>query len=126
MENRREFLKTVAMTAAVASTSRSVLGQNDKVRMAVIGTGTRGTMVNGFFRTHPDCEFVAACDVRKTRLDAAIKTDRRQGPGLQRLPAHPGSEGRRCRPDHDARPLARSHRGAGVRGRQRLLTSRSR
>jgi predicted dehydrogenase len=73
MENRRDFLKTIAMTAAVASTSRSVLGQNDKVRMAVIGTGTRGTMVNGFFRSHPDCEFVAACDVRKTRLDAAIK-----------------------------------------------------
>ncbi len=73
MENRRDFLKTIAMTAAVASTSRSVLGQNDKVRMAVIGTGTRGTMVNRFFRIHADCEFVAACDVRKTRLDAAIK-----------------------------------------------------
>ena len=42
--------------------------------MAVIGTGTRGTMVNRFFRSHADCEFVAACDVRKTRLDAAIKT----------------------------------------------------
>jgi predicted dehydrogenase len=73
MENRRNFLKKMALTAAVASTSRSVLGQNDKVRMAVIGTGTRGSMVNRFFRSHPDCEFVAACDVRKTRLDAAIK-----------------------------------------------------
>jgi predicted dehydrogenase len=73
MENRREFLKTIAMTAAVASTSRSVLGQNDKIRMAVIGTGTRGKMVTGFFRSHPDCEFVAACDVRKTRLDEALQ-----------------------------------------------------
>ena len=73
MENRRDFLKTIAMTAAVASTSRSVLGQNDKVRMAVIGTGTRGSMVNRFFRSHSDCEFVAACDVRKTRLDAIAK-----------------------------------------------------
>jgi predicted dehydrogenase len=70
MENRREFLKTVAMSAVVA---RNVLGANDRVRMAVIGTGTRGTMVNGFFRKHPDCEFVAACDVRKSRLDAALK-----------------------------------------------------
>jgi predicted dehydrogenase len=73
MENRREFLKTIAMTAAVASTSRSVLGQNDKVRMAVIGTGTRGQMDTRFFQSHPDCEFVAACDVRKTRLDQALK-----------------------------------------------------
>jgi predicted dehydrogenase len=73
MENRRDFLKKMALTAAVASTSRSVLGQNDKVRMAVIGTGTRGSMVNRFFRSHADCEFVAACDVRKSRLDAVMK-----------------------------------------------------
>lgn len=73
MTNRRDFLKTMAMTAAAASASRSVLGQNDKVRMAVIGTGTRGQMVNRFFRSHADCEFVAACDVRKSRLDEAIK-----------------------------------------------------
>ena len=74
MENRREFMKTVAMAAAVTSAPRNVLGANDRVRMAVIGTGSRGTMVNGFFRTHADCEFVAACDVRKTRLDQAVKT----------------------------------------------------
>jgi len=71
MENRRTFLKTMAMTAAAASTSRSVLGQNEKIRMAVIGTGTRGQMVTRFFMTHPDCEFVAACDVRRTRLEEA-------------------------------------------------------
>jgi predicted dehydrogenase len=70
MENRREFLKTIAITAAA---SRMVLGANDRVRMAVIGTGTRGSMVNGFFRKHPDCEFVAACDVRKSRLDEVMK-----------------------------------------------------
>ena len=74
MADRREFMKTMAMTAVAATASRSVLGQNDRVRMAVIGVGTRGTMVNRFFRSHADCEFVAACDVRKTRLDAAIKT----------------------------------------------------
>ena len=73
MENRRTFLKTMAVAAAAASTSRTVLGQNEKVRMAVIGTGTRGQMVTRFFMTHPDCEFVAACDVRKTRLDQALQ-----------------------------------------------------
>ena len=73
METRREFIKTMATAAAVASASRPILGANDRVRMAVIGTGSRGSMVNRFFRTHADCEFVAACDVRKTRLDQAIK-----------------------------------------------------
>jgi predicted dehydrogenase len=73
MESRREFIKTMAVAAAVTSVPRKILGANDRVRMAVIGTGTRGTMVNGFFRTHADCEFVAACDVRKTRLDQALK-----------------------------------------------------
>jgi predicted dehydrogenase len=73
MENRRTFLKTMAMAAVAASSPRGVLGANDKVRMAVIGTGTRGQMVTRFFMSHPDCEFVAACDVRKTRLEQAMK-----------------------------------------------------
>ena len=67
MESRRKFLKQMAMAAAAASAPRSVLGQNEKIRMAVIGTGTRGQMVTRFFMTHPDCEFVAACDVRTRR-----------------------------------------------------------
>ena len=70
MENRREFLKSIAITAVVA---RKVLGANDRIRVGVIGTGTRGRMVNRFFRTHSDCEVVGACDVRKSRLDEAMK-----------------------------------------------------
>jgi predicted dehydrogenase len=74
METRREFIKTMAAAAAVTSTSRRILGANDRIRMAVIGTGSRGSMDTRFFMSHPDCEFVAACDVRKTRLDQAMKT----------------------------------------------------
>jgi len=70
MENRREFLRT---TAAAAFVSQRVLGANDRIRMALIGAGGRGTLVNALFRKHADCEFVAACDVRKSRLDAALK-----------------------------------------------------
>jgi predicted dehydrogenase len=73
METRREFIKTMATAAAVASASRPIQGANDRIRMAVIGTGTRGQMDTRFFMSHPDCEFVAACDVRKTRLDQAMK-----------------------------------------------------
>jgi predicted dehydrogenase len=41
--------------------------------MAVIGTGTRGRIVNTLFRKHADCEFVAACDVRESRLGDVVK-----------------------------------------------------
>lgn len=71
MESRRVFLQAAAGAAVV---SQRVLGANDRVRMAVIGTGTRGTIDNRLFRKHADCEFVAACDVRKSRLDALVKT----------------------------------------------------
>jgi predicted dehydrogenase len=75
MLSRRTFLQT---TAVVALGSRSVLGANDRVRMGVIGCGTRGTMVSGFFRRHPDCEFVATCDVAGAKRDA-LATVMREG-----------------------------------------------
>jgi predicted dehydrogenase len=58
--------------AATAASSQAVRGANDRVRLGVIGTGTRGTMVGGFFMKHPDCSVVAACDVAKDRLDKAV------------------------------------------------------
>jgi predicted dehydrogenase len=72
MENRREFLKTIAMAAAV-SRAVPVLGANDRVRVGVIGTGNRGTLLARYFATHAGCELVAACDVRKSRLEALLK-----------------------------------------------------
>src|SRR5437879_7139546 len=65
MDNRRSFLKATLATAAM---SRPVLGANDRIRMGLIGCGTRGNMVSGFFGKHKDCVFVAACDVAKTKL----------------------------------------------------------
>jgi predicted dehydrogenase len=70
MESRRRFLQTSAVAAVV---SKTVLGANDRIRMALIGTGGRGVLVQALFRKHPDCEFVAACDVRKSRLDDAVQ-----------------------------------------------------
>src|SRR5512133_1558774 len=68
MENRREFLKTMTMAAVV---SRGVLGANGKVRVGVIGTGNRGRILARYFGLQVDCEVVAACDVRGSRLDQA-------------------------------------------------------
>jgi predicted dehydrogenase len=68
MENRRTFLKT---SAAAALASRSVLGANNRVAIGLIGTGSRGMRVQACFAEHPDCTFLAACDVAKDRLGAA-------------------------------------------------------
>ena len=67
MGSRREFLK---VSAAAAAVSRSVLGANDRVQMGVIGVGTRGNQVHGSFVHNNDVEFIAACDVAKSKLDA--------------------------------------------------------
>lgn len=69
MENRRDFLKMLALATAVP---RTILGANEKVRVGVIGTGTRGRMVAGFLKQHDDCDVVAACDVRQTKVDQAL------------------------------------------------------
>lgn len=64
---RRTFLKSSALTAMAAS---RVLGANDRIRMGLIGCGTRGTMVSGFFKKHDDVEFLVACDADKSRMEA--------------------------------------------------------
>jgi predicted dehydrogenase len=75
---RRDFLGATAgmtlMSAARAGAWSRVKGANDRVRMALIGCGTRGTQVSNFFLRHPDIEYVAATDVFKTRLDARVAT----------------------------------------------------
>src|SRR6516165_6392178 len=71
-ESRRSFLKASAATLAA---SASVLGANDRVQMAVIGTGTRGTQVHGAFLKHKDAAFTAACDVARDRLDQFLKVN---------------------------------------------------
>ncbi len=80
MENRRTFLKASAITAAL---SRSVLGANDRIQMGLIGCGTRGSMVSGFFGRHKDCVFIAACDVAKGRLDQSVARLGEQGGGIR-------------------------------------------
>src|ERR1035437_2675265 len=68
MENRRRFLQA----SAAAVTARSVLGANDRVQMAIIGTGNRGNQVFTGFSEHTDQVFLAACDVAADRLDAFV------------------------------------------------------
>ena len=71
MESRRNFLRT---TAAAAVVSQTVRGANDRIQMGIIGTGGRGMQVFHDFSWHEDCVFIAACDVYKAHLDAAVQT----------------------------------------------------
>jgi predicted dehydrogenase len=75
--DRREFLQaTVTALAATPSWALSgaparhaVQGANDRIRVAIIGTGSRGNQVMQSWLKHADSTFVALCDVAKDRLD---------------------------------------------------------
>ena len=67
MDNRRTFLKASA-AAVAATTASSVLGANDKIQMAIIGTGNRGGRVFDSLSRHDDCKFLAAAEVNQQKL----------------------------------------------------------
>ena len=74
MDSRREFLKASAAALTVAATrplfGAGIQGANDRVRMAIIGTGNRGGRVFDSFCRQKDCQFTAAAEVNKARLDS--------------------------------------------------------
>jgi predicted dehydrogenase len=81
MNNRRHFLKkTLASTAAFGVPSivpSSVFGQNapsNRITMAVFGWGMMGPGNTNSFLAEKDCQVVAACDIDKQRLEAAVNT----------------------------------------------------
>jgi len=87
MVSRRSFLQATAAAAVarpVFSAQAQVQGANDRVRLGVIGTGTRGTMVARFFSQHDDCAVVAACDVAGSRLDAFMEAQSKAGAQVDR------------------------------------------
>ncbi len=73
---RRQFLGRAVQTAAVAATGAlsadAVLGANDRVRVALVGCGSRGTVLAKALREVPNAELVGACDVYEPRA-AAVK-----------------------------------------------------
>jgi predicted dehydrogenase len=74
METRRDFLKVSAAALTVAATKPLLgwQGANNRIRMAVIGCGNRaGRVFDSFNRAgSADCQFVAAAEVNKARLDS--------------------------------------------------------
>ncbi|MDR2845632.1 MAG: Gfo/Idh/MocA family oxidoreductase, partial [Puniceicoccales bacterium] len=89
--NRRQFLKQAALTtgaiALPAFIPASALGRDgtvapsNRIVMAGIGVGKRGDhIMGGWFLSQKDVQFVAICDVRKTRrLTIKDRVDKHNG-----------------------------------------------
>jgi hypothetical protein len=86
--SRRTFLNVAAGVAGGALAAGKLgartapQGANDRVRMALIGTGNRGREVSGLWlKNLPEISYVAGCDVYKKKLDMGIKelTDNQKG-----------------------------------------------
>ena len=69
MENRRDFLKMLALAAAAAAHHPR---PNEKVRWVSSGPAPAGAWWPGSSERMPTATFVAACDVRQTRVDQAL------------------------------------------------------
>jgi predicted dehydrogenase len=75
---RREFLHTSAAALAVTA-ARPIIGwqgANDRVRMGVIGMGTRAARVFDSLTRNQDCQFVTGCEVN-TQKQATFQAENR-------------------------------------------------
>ncbi len=68
---RRTFIKTAA--AVTAASQARILGANDRIRVAGIGTGGRGQYLLGIVSKTPGAEIVALCDVYEPHRAQARK-----------------------------------------------------
>ena len=78
---RREIVKTAALTAA--SYSR-VMGANERLSVALIGCGARGSYLQTVFQKLNGAPLAAVCDVYRTRAEKALSI----APGAKLLGDH--------------------------------------
>ena len=73
MHSRRNFVKEMAGIAGTLAVPARVLGANDRIRLGVIGPGTRGMQLIRYALKCPNTEIVALADVFTKRLEEAQK-----------------------------------------------------
>jgi len=80
LASRRRFLQSGAAAAASfgfpSIVPSSVFGQNapsNRITLGVVGWGMQGPGNTNAFLAEPDCQVVAACDLDKNHLEAALK-----------------------------------------------------
>src|SRR3954469_11808098 len=69
MQSRRNFIGHVATGLAGTLAASNVLGANDRIRIGIIGPGTRGTEILQTALTCPNVECIGATDVYTRRLE---------------------------------------------------------
>jgi predicted dehydrogenase len=90
---RRQFLSTAARASAVLAAPMFVPGRvlgldggvaaSERITLAGLGIGPRGSYVLGCFMDEPVVQFVAIADVRKDRREATKKrAEEKYGPGI--------------------------------------------
>ena len=77
-KSRRDFLKKSAIGAAGTAVlggwgSTRVRGANDRIRVAILGSGGRARGVAGIFNQFPESEIVAVCDVYDPNREEGMK-----------------------------------------------------
>lgn len=71
---RRSFLKSAAATAATAASAQRVLGANDRVRLALIGCGGRGSSVaEKIIEGNVNVEYTVFADIFDRQADKAVQ-----------------------------------------------------
>lgn len=82
--DRRQFLGLAATTGLALSSSAGasrILGANERVRVAIIGTGGRGMDHSKNFTQNPNSEVVCVCDVDSARSEQAAEAIEKLTPG---------------------------------------------
>jgi len=75
--SRRRFLASAGASIAIASSSRlraARVPASDRITLGVIGWGMMGPSNTKVFLEQPDCQVLAACDIDKDHLQAALDT----------------------------------------------------
>ncbi len=67
---RRNVLRAAA-TGALAASYSNILGANDRIRLGVVGCGSRGQYDLDIFLKNPSVQLVSLCDVWGDRVDEA-------------------------------------------------------
>src|SRR5580658_9295390 len=75
--SRRRFMQAAAAAAVLSRSAFARAGRapaSDRITMGVIGWGMMGPANTDVFLKQPDCQIVAACDLDKNALQAAVGT----------------------------------------------------
>ena len=91
--SRRRFVQGAAAVAALSSSSVRSFAANSRINIGVVGWGMMGPANTKSFLTYDDCRVVAACDIHKKHLDAAVNT----------VNSNYGTQD--CKPYHDYREM---------------------